>query len=99
MRDWTPEFKLMSVLATTKEYLARSELAGLPDEDPREAIEDLDELISHLLDPAANPAPEFYRVLFAPTGPIQEIAMANDWHDEYAALSAEYDGLEHLIAQ
>jgi hypothetical protein len=33
------------------------------------------------------------KLLFAPTGDLQETAMANGWSDEYLLLSAEFDGL------
>jgi hypothetical protein len=32
-------------------------------------------------------------LLFAPTGSLQETAMANGWADEYLALSGAFDGL------
>lgn len=31
------------------------------------------------------------RALLAPTGPIQEIAIANDWHDDYMKCAAALD--------
>ena len=33
------------------------------------------------------------RLLFAPTGDLQETAIANGWSDEYMRLSTEFDGL------
>lgn len=36
---------------------------------------------------------EYLKALFAPTAPIQECAMANDWSDEYLKLSSEFDDL------
>jgi hypothetical protein len=97
MDKWTPRLKLLSVLATTKELLLRSETDGWPVESSVEATETVDGAISHVLDPRANPLPKFALIYYAPTGPIQEIAMANGWHDVYLVLSAEYDKLAYLI--
>jgi hypothetical protein len=36
---------------------------------------------------------EYLKALFAPTAPIQECAIANDWSDEYLRLSSEFDDL------
>lgn len=33
------------------------------------------------------------KMLFAPTGPIQEISMDNGWGDEYIKLSGQFDTL------
>lgn len=33
------------------------------------------------------------RLLFAPTGALQETAIANGWSDEYLLLSAQFDDL------
>jgi hypothetical protein len=32
-------------------------------------------------------------LLFAPTGDLQEVSLANGWADEYLLLSARFDGL------
>ena len=32
-------------------------------------------------------------MLFGPTGPIQETALASDWHDDYIRLASECDRL------
>jgi phosphosulfolactate synthase (CoM biosynthesis protein A) len=34
-----------------------------------------------------------YKIMFAPTGTFQEIAMANDWHDDYMKLADDFDNL------
>ncbi len=97
MKKWTTKLKLLSVLATTKELLLRSDREGWPDENPKEAAENLDRIISHLLDPNGCPLPEFATVYYAPTGPIQEIAINNGWHDTYMALANEYDKIMDLL--
>lgn len=97
MEEWPPKLKLLSVLATTKELLLRSEDEGWPDEDPSEVAQEVGALISHVLEPDNSPLPEHALALFAPTGPIQEIAISNDWHSAFMALSEEYDGLESIL--
>ena len=56
-------------------------------------------LISHLLNPKKEGFPKNASVLYLPTGPIQEIAMANGWHEEYMKLSQGYDGLKYLLEE
>lgn len=99
MDNWKPKLKLLSVLATTKELLLRSKNEGWPDEKPDELASEIDKIISHLFDPAKNSLPKFAQILYAPTGPIQEVAMSNGWHEAYMALSEEFDSLEYLISE
>ncbi|UCD88619.1 MAG: hypothetical protein JSW04_09090 [Desulfobacterales bacterium] len=99
MDHWKPKLKLLSVLSTTKELLLRSKNEGWPDEEPSEFAIEIDKIISHIFNPKENPLPEFASILYAPTGPIQEIAMSNGWHGAYIALSEEYDNLEYLIRE
>ena len=87
-----------SVLETTKELIHRSQHVGWPDEQPIDIANELEQVISALLDPKSVELPKFYRGLFAPTGPVQEIAISNEWHDAYLALSSEYDSLEPVLA-
>ncbi|MEH6631534.1 MAG: hypothetical protein V7776_11930 [Halopseudomonas aestusnigri] len=89
--------KLITILATTKELLSRSTVQGWPDEDPIEITGLVNETISHVLKPEANPLPEYATILFIVTGPIQEIAISNGWHDAYLLLATEYDDLEYLL--
>ena len=58
---------------------------------------EINKIISHLIDPDQSNLPDIAKIMFGPTGPIQEIAMSNGWVDEYMALSAEFDDLEYLI--
>jgi len=91
--------KLVSVLATTKELLLRSKNEGWPDENPNDIAMEIDKTISHVFEPEQNHLPKFALILYTPTGPIQEIAISNGWHDAYMALSEEYDNLEYLIRE
>ncbi len=97
MKEWDPQLKLLAVLAATKELLLRSDREGWPDEDPQEVAEEVGQVIAHVLEPAKNSLPQHARALFAATGPIQELALSNGWHEEYMALASEFDTLQHLL--
>jgi len=97
MNHWEPKLKLLAILSTTKELLLRSPVDGWPDESPIEAAEDIDKMIAFLLEPDKTTLPRFATTFYAPTGPIQEIAMQNGWHNAYMALADEFDVLEYLL--
>lgn len=97
MDQWSPKFKLISVLATTKELLIRSESSIWTNKSPPEAAQEIDKAISHLMNPEQNLCPMQVLILYAPTGSIQEIAISNGWHDAYMALAKEYDSLDYLF--
>jgi hypothetical protein len=99
MDNWKPKLKLLTVLSTTKEFLLRSKYEGWPDEKPNDTAIEIDKIISHIFHPEQNPLPKFVSILYLPTGPIQEIAMSNGWHDAYMSLSEEYDDLAYLIKE
>ena len=98
MESWTPRLKLLSDLATTNVLLSQSPNEGWPDEKAKEAHEQIEAMIAHLFD-RTNPLPEYWLIQFSPTGPVQEIAMANGWHDAYLKLAAEYDRLAYLLKE
>jgi hypothetical protein len=96
MDEWPSKLRLISVLATTHVFLSRSTEEGWPDENPQKTALEISQVIAHLFEPSI-PLPEYCSILFAPTGPIQEIAMANKWHDSYLMLSSEFDRLAYLV--
>ena len=57
---------------------------------PGEVVESLEREIDSLIARGKCDRLEL-SVLFAPTGAIQEISMANGWSDEYLALAAGFD--------
>ena len=75
MDEWPSKLRLISVLATTHVFLSRSTEEGWPDENPQKTALEISQVIAHLFEPSI-PLPEYCSILFAPTGPIQEIAMA-----------------------
>ena len=84
---------MIDVLRETLELVSRSPHEGWPDEQPEECAGVLSDMVEHLEDPSA-PCPEYSTIQFAPTGPIQEIAMANGWHDRYMELAEGFDQLQ-----
>ncbi|MBT7444943.1 MAG: hypothetical protein HN790_13380 [Methylococcales bacterium] len=97
MKQWQAELKLIATLSATKTFLLHSPNDGWPDEDPMEAAEVIDKMILNVLDASRNPMPEFASIYYSPTGPLQEIAMSNGWHEHYMALAAEYSKLAYLF--
>jgi hypothetical protein len=59
-------------------------------EDPRAALEEMDALIQRVAD-GAEPDLQQLRVLFAPTGPIQEVSLSGGWCDTFLELAARLD--------
>lgn len=88
---------LLAVLNTTKEFVIESTEEGWSDISPVETTLQIDELIAYIINPDKNIFPEEGNVLYAPTGSVQEIAIANGWHDDYLSLAERYDSLEYLI--
>ncbi len=91
----TRKYSLLLCLSATKELLSRSENDGWPDESPVECYKVICGLIDHLFDDK-KPIPEYWSIQFAPTGPIQEIALSNGWHDAYMELSKIWD-THHIV--
>ena len=97
MDAWPPKLKLLSVLTATSVFLSRSKEDGWANEDPVEAAKKVNDMIAHLFDQTNHSLPEYWDILFAPTGAIQEIAISNGWSKEYMKLAEEYDGLAYLL--
>jgi hypothetical protein len=84
--------KLISVFEDARELIAgpdndcsRSSWA-----DREDAIEELDGILSALRS-GALPAELSMGVLFAPTGPIQEVGLSSGWGGEFLALAERFD--------
>ena len=84
--------RLREVLAQVKQFVDRSEASGWTPFTPAEISADLSAAISRI---ERNEAIDVDRLkmLFAPTGPIQETAMSSGWSDDYLKLSSEFDAL------
>ncbi len=97
MIRWLHKRRLLAILSSTKDLLLDSKKDGWPDVSPAETILEIDELIAHISNPDENILPKDARLLCMVTGPLQEIAISNGWHDNYLSLAQKYDKLEYLI--
>ena len=62
-------------------------------DDAAEALAELDRLIESI-ERGKRPSRTAVWVLFAATGPIQEVSLSSGWHDEYMALASRYDEVQ-----
>ena len=81
--------KLIDILKEAKALLARDgndfSWSSWIDED--HAISEIDSIITKL----ENGSVPDTGVLFAPTGPIQEVSLSGGWGDEFLALADRFD--------
>jgi hypothetical protein len=83
---------LADVLREARSLLARpgNDFAWSSWHDMADALREVDKLIRGLEDGA--PLSVFRgKVLFAPTGPIQEVSLSSGWGDEFLALADRWD--------
>lgn len=65
-------------------------------EDAVAALGEIDGLISRL-EASVLPARLDVSVLFAPTGPIQEVSLSSGWAREFLALAERFDEVERQL--
>lgn len=80
--------EILQVVIIQLEHSGPSVWAAL---SPSEVVEMLRAAIATLREGGQLADPVALASLFAPTAEIQEIAMANDWHDKYLVLSSQFD--------
>jgi len=56
-------------------------------EDQNDALSEIDSIITEL----ENGSFPDIRILFAPTGPIQEVSLSSGWGDEFLELAYRFD--------
>lgn len=95
--SWSSKLRMLATLGAARALLINSEKEGWPDESPSEAAATLDAMMAHMIVPHRVACPEFASIQFAVTGPVQEIAMSNGWHDAYLALAEEFDHLQQEL--
>ncbi len=83
---------LNAVLARCRELSAASQDVLYSSTGTAEIVLILDPAISCIRHGAELDREEL-KLLFAPTGALQETAMDNGWSDEYLLLSEDFDGL------
>ena len=97
MKDWPDKLKLFSVLSTTSMLAGRSTHEGWDLIEPEETKKRIDELIDALYSEPKKELPKNWDLLFAPTGSIQELSMANGWGAVFLKLADEFDSLSYLV--
>ncbi|GAA1420702.1 hypothetical protein ACFQZ4_48050 [Catellatospora coxensis] len=82
---------LVIVLGEVRERLARpdNDFSWSSFMDADAALAEIDGLIVRVR--AEGSVPFALSVLFAPTGPIQEVALSSGWGDEFLALADRFD--------
>jgi hypothetical protein len=84
-----PLEKLISVIKETRSYLARegNDYSWSSWNDREQALAEIDSILAQL---ESGSVPEI-DVLFAPTGPIQEVSMSSGWSREFLKLAERFD--------
>jgi hypothetical protein len=86
------EGELIAVLKDARALLAKpdNDYSWSSWESAKDALEEIDGLIADLRN---GPIPDFddVRVLFLPTGPIQEVSLSSGWGDEFLKLAERAD--------
>lgn len=82
---------LVTVLDEVRAWLARpdNDYSWSSFMDADAALAEIDELVA--LVRAEGRVPFALSVLFAPTGPIQEVALSSGWGDEFLTLADRFD--------
>lgn len=90
----TDYLQMIDVLRAARELVLRpnNDFAWSSWDDARAASVELDELIA-LLTRGVLPERLALEVLFAPTGPIQEVSLSSGWADEFLALAERFDAV------
>ena len=100
MNEWPDRLKLLTVLSTVKALLetvsTKVSFSGI---EPIESLQDIEHAISYFLDPEVNVYPENLSMHFGPTGPLQEISIANGWSEAFLKLAAEFDKYEYCLKE
>jgi len=81
--------KLITILREARAFLARdgNDFSWSSWRDQNQAIYEIDSIIIKL----ENGSVPDIRVLFAPTGPIQEVSLSSGWGHEFIELAEQFD--------
>lgn len=85
---------LLAVFLRVREAIARPEndFFWSSWRDAPHALEELDEIIA-MLRAGQMPDHSQMSVIFAPTGPLQEVSIGSGWGDEFIALASAFDAV------
>ena len=91
--------ELVDVLRESRALLARPENDFLWSswEDADAALEEIDAMIAAI--EQGRPLAWFSTVVFAPTGPMQEVSLSSGWGDEFLALADRWDAAMFVAAK
>jgi len=94
MRNKRDINKLIDVLNKTHDFLSRPEndFTWSSWDNMQDALEELDTLIDRIKNDDLHNKLEL-SILFAPTGPIQEVSVSSGWGDEFLILANEFDAV------
>lgn len=83
---------LIAVLREARGLVARpgNDFSWSSWDDARAAVEELEGLV-RALEAGERPARIDLDVLFAPTGPLQEVSLSSGWGEEFLALAERFD--------
>jgi hypothetical protein len=81
--------KLISVIKDTRKYLALegNDYSWSSWKDQDQALAEIDSILNQL---QSGSVPNI-EVLFAPTGPIQEVSVSSGWSREFLKLAEQFD--------
>ncbi len=83
---------LLDIFHRTRDLVARpdNDFAWSSWRDAEHALEEIDGIISRL---RTGEAPDTFAlsILFAPTGPMQELSMSSGWGNRFLQLASEFD--------
>jgi hypothetical protein len=90
--------ELIAVLEDARALLALpdNEFLWSPWTNAGEALEEIDALLDELKQ-GALPKKDALEILFAPTGPMQEVSVSSGWDEEFLALAARFDTVVDAI--
>lgn len=95
-----PRDELIEVLLSAKDLLGRpgNDFSWSSWESASQALAELDELITAVRE---GDFPQLtLEVLFAPTGPIQEVSISSGWSQQFIELANKFDAsIERLAGQ
>ena len=90
--------ELVAVLQAARRLLARpsNDFVWSDWSGPDAALAEVDRLISRIRQGDLPPQLEV-SVLFAPTGPIQEVSLSSGWAQTFLALGERFDAIERRV--
>ena len=92
MSTRTTQLQLVKVLREARELLARpgNDFSWSSWRDASGALREIDRLIE-TIESGEMPKHLDFEVLFAPTGPIQEVSLSSGWGQEFLAVAQRFD--------